>query len=186
MKKEKIEKALTLVTLVATIAAVGFAVSPRLHLPKAAVATWKPEGLDTTAMLIVTSSCSACKSGPLMEAVRKGTRIQFKQPSHFRFVGVSADWGHDDGLSTLKRMGQFTEINVGNGWANGNLLRYIWEDSTALPIVPQLILIERRFTRDDSRMNVTQDRVINRVIGASSLQRWFDKRYPDQIASNTK
>lgn len=147
--------------------------SDPVHAP---MARWQPDGRDTLAVLFVSSTCPACNQADFMSAVSAATTdAASDSTSSVRFAAVAVDWDSFAAIRYLDQLGLFSEIAVGNGWANSSVLRWVWSDSLSVPAVPQLALIERRFGTDSvsSRIQVLGDTIVGRILGAGAIQSWM-------------
>jgi hypothetical protein len=59
----------------------------------------------------------------------------------FRAVGVAIDWAPDSGLAYLKEFGNFDELVVGSNWFNLGATAFVWADTTARPVIPQVLVV---------------------------------------------
>lgn len=173
------------VLALAAIAAVAVAVAVWSRKISAASAAddpevWRPAGLDTLAVIIVSSGCPACNGPEFVEAVRKALNAEAGSGREaFHYAGVSVDWTIPDGMTALNELGPFAEVSTGNGWGNARLFPLIWADSFAVAGTPQLVLVERSVTMGaDERYRLTAESVVGRVYGATAMRAWFAQRYP--------
>lgn len=97
-------------------------------------------------------------------AVRGGLR--------FSTLGVAVDRNPDDGLRFIRRFGAFDEVAVGGGWLNSIAVAYMWREHAGTAGIPQVIVIRRRITYQESGIAVGQDSVIRRIVGASEIERF--------------
>lgn len=65
------------------------------------------------------------------------------------------------------------ELVIGGSWTNLAVLDHVWSDSTAMAVVPQLVLIERRFEERRNRIIKVQERLLERAYGLDAMRATF-------------
>jgi hypothetical protein len=90
----------------------------------------------------------------------------------FVAVGISLDWEPDSGFAYLQSLSHFDEIVVGRNWFNVAVAHYIWADSTRVPAVPQVLLLERTTTMGKSGVTIGQERLLAAFTRADSIVGW--------------
>lgn len=167
---------LILGVLVTTIGRLGlkFAISPRAPAPSALPIS----GLDTVAILVVSSLCGACKAEPAATEVGRWLdTLLSRSGSRPRLIGVSVDTDVTAGLELLQEFGEFDEISVGSGFMNTAALKYIWRDSIPFAGVPQLLVFERVTRVADSPLRVAHFEIPSqRIVGLEAIAAWLRAR----------
>jgi hypothetical protein len=146
--------------------------------PRQVPSTLPQSGIDTVAILVVSSRCGACKAEPAATKVRQ--RLSSLSEDHvrrYRFIGLSVDTDIAAGLGLLRNFGRFDEISVGSGYLNSIALQYIWQDSVPFAAVPQLLVFERSVQVARSPLRVIRsDGPIERVVGLEAIASWLQER----------
>jgi hypothetical protein len=108
----------------------------------------------------------------------------------FAATGVALDWKLDSAVAYLRTLADFDQWIVGQNWGNDAVVRLVWRDSTAIPAVPQLIVLERAVgerPRTDGRPgNVPYfgpERVVQRFISAAAISGWVLAKADSAIRS---
>lgn len=127
---------------------------------------------DTTAFVIVTSSCAACTDANGVDSLRRAHQEYRRSPTR-RTVGVVLDDDLSGGLDLLARYGAFDELVIGGSWTNLAVLDHVWSDSTAMAVVPQLVLVERRFEERRNRIIKAHERLLGRAYGLDAMRAAF-------------
>lgn len=113
------------------------------------------------------------------KAVRDGESLSM--------LGVALDWSIPDGVAYLGHLGRFDQIMVGGNWLNEGALRYIWRDSAGVPVLPQVVLLDRWIgianvitarARDTSTqaLSIDSERVVARMLGPKAISDWVHAR----------
>ena len=92
-------------------------------------------------------------------------------------IGVSMDEDARRGFDWLRSVGRFDEVDIGGNWLNSDVVNLIWAVPAAPPVIPQIILIERRIHRTSqpaSRLTVTDVHVVKRAVGLDHISNWVD------------
>ncbi len=148
--------------------------SPRRILIKAPI----PTGANLEAVFVGSSTCHASRSPTLPRELRTVLSIlrdsATSAGAQFASVGVAIDWDVAAGIRWLKRVGDFDEVVAGRNWANLGAFDYLWSDSSATPVLPQLILAVRTVTADTARVVATRPRVVLRLLGEGAIKNWAD------------
>lgn len=90
----------------------------------------------------------------------------------FRAHAVSLDWKPDAALEFMKGFGEFDEMSLGSNWVSDGAVRYVWRDMPGDPVVPQVILLERTIDVSKAATEVTNERVLKRVLGTDGIEKW--------------
>ena len=54
----------------------------------------------------------------------------------------------------------------------------MWRDLPGEPVVPQLVLVERRVEAGQGGVRITRERVLKRVLGAERIEEWVRSGAP--------
>jgi hypothetical protein len=105
----------------------------------------------------------------------------------FATLGIALDEQIDSGIALLQPLGQFDEISIGGGWVNHDVERYIWSDTTGVPAIPQVLVIEREVNASNGKTqwSVSPYHVLFRVIGGDPIRGWVAKGAPVSIPPPT-
>ncbi|HEX2187817.1 MAG TPA: hypothetical protein VHG51_02905 [Longimicrobiaceae bacterium] len=138
---------------------------------------------DEVALVFVGGSfCGAHRRPGFPQAVEDAkVRVQEQARSggwQFRAVAVSLDWRPEDALRFLEGFGRFDEVLAGSNWVGDGALRYVWRDMPGEPVVPQLIVLERRIDAGKSGVQVKRERVLRRILGADAIEEWVASGAP--------
>jgi hypothetical protein len=141
-----------------------------------------PRGREIVAVLVSSSKCIGNTVPGFLTAVDTMNRALAAQARRsgrqFVAVGVATDWDTDSGYAYLKSLTRFDEVIVGRNWFNLGASRYVWGDSAARPIEPQVILLERTITMGDSGVAIGPTRVLARYQGADKIIEWVKRGTP--------
>lgn len=138
---------------------------------------------ERIAVLISSTYCIGGRDPRFVPALRAALRLLAEQAHRdnmgFTATGVALDWKLDSAVMYLSKLADFDQWIVGQNWGNEAVVRLVWRDSTAIPAIPQLIVIERSTgerPRNDGRPgNVPYfgpDRVVHRFISAYDIAQW--------------
>jgi hypothetical protein len=139
---------------------------------------------ERIAVLITTSNCIGARDPKFGPAVRAALRIladeSIRDSSQFRAIGVAMDFDPDSGAMYLRRLADFDQWVVGGNWGNDVVVRLVWQDSVAVPSIPQLLVIERGIGQQTRKnglvgMYFGSDRVIQRLMNADEIAQWVFK-----------
>jgi hypothetical protein len=79
----------------------------------------------------------------------------------------------------LHKLADFDQWIVGQNWANDAVVRLVWRDSTAVPALPQLVVLERNIGQrpaapggSPSRPYFGPDTVLQRFLSAGAIANW--------------
>jgi hypothetical protein len=135
------------------------------------------------AVLISSTWCVGGRDPRFVPALRAALRLLSEQArrdsSSFSATGVALDWEPDSAVTYLRKLADFDQWIVGQNWGNDAVVRLVWRDSTAIPAIPQLIVLERSIgerPRTDGRPgNVPYfgpERVMHRFLSAGAIAKW--------------
>ena len=136
------------------------------------------------AVLITTSNCIGARNPKFAPALRAALRIladeSIRDSSQFRAIGVAMDFNPDSAAMYLHGLADFDQWVVGGNWGNDVVVRRVWQDSVAVPFIPQLLVIERSMGRQTRRnglvgMYFGPDRVVQRLTNADEIAQWVLK-----------
>lgn len=142
-----------------------------------------PRNRQRIAVLISSTWCIGARDARFVPALRAALRLLSEQAQHdqasFTATGVAMDWKLDSAITYLRALADFDQWIVGQNWGNDAVVRLIWRDSTAMPSVPQLIVLERATgerPRSDGRTgNVPYfgpEHVVQRFLSAKAISDW--------------
>jgi hypothetical protein len=157
---------------------------PASPAPHYVPSTKAPEGTEVVAIFISSSWCVANRDSTFKPTVRRMmTRLAEDSRAAGRpldIIGVSLDWSVADGVRYLQEFGDFDEITVGRNWFNLAAMQYIWRDPDGLPVVPQVVLLERTVgqSADGKRVQVSPDRVLGRYRSVSEIRLVVEQGIP--------
>jgi hypothetical protein len=152
------------------LALVAFAlVSPKLRAQTADRDL--PNGKELVAVYVGASTCGPCLLPEVKAAIvkMKGVMADWAREHGYAFsaVGVATDWSTEKGVAFLSDVGPFDQLVV-------------WSDSTAIPAMPQVVLLERTVTAGN-RIGFTPARVIRRVSGLVDIPGWVSVGAPVEV-----
>ena len=144
---------------------------------------WIHFGRERVAVLISSRDCIGARDPRFKPALRATLRLLAEQARRdsvgFSATGVSIDWEPDSGVVYLAQLADFDQWVVGRNWLNDDVVRFVWEDSAASPVMPQLIVFEREVQPEvraqrqpSSGLAFTAPRILQRFVGAGTLTRW--------------
>jgi len=139
------------------------------------------------AVLISSTWCIGGRDPRFVPALRAALRLMADQArrdsSSFTATGVALDWDLDSAVAYLRKLADFDQWIVGQNWGNDAVVRLVWRDSTAMPAIPQLIVLERSVgerSRTDGRPGTVpafgDERVVQRFISADAIAKWVFAR----------
>lgn len=99
----------------------------------------------------------------------------------FATIGISRDWDVERGLAHLAKFGEFDEVMTGRSWANEGIMKYVWESSYGEPATPQVIIIDRFLSTDNSagsHFKMLNEEFVLRKVGPEAIQDWLDLNAP--------
>lgn len=141
-------------------------------------------GTETVLVFIAATTCSGIERPELLRAIntirerldgeaeRAGSRLVT--------LGVSLDWHLPDGAKLLERFGPFDAILVGRGWMNTGAVLYIWREFPGRAGIPQVLVFERSVKKGDA-IEVTDERMLYRFVGAARIEAWASSMGPTDI-----
>jgi hypothetical protein len=133
------------------------------------------------AVLISSTTCFGGRDPRFIPALRAALRLMFEQAprdsSSFSAIGVALDWKLDSAVMYLQKLADFDQWIVGQNWGNDAVVRLIWRDSTGVPAIPQLLVLEREFgerPRSDGQTlpYFGPERVVHRFLSADAIAAW--------------
>jgi hypothetical protein len=143
-----------------------------------------PNGKELVAVYVGASTCGPCLLPEVKAAIvkMKGIMAHWARERGYAFsaVGVATDWSTEKGVAFLSDVGPFDQLVVGGNWANLGVERFVWSDSTAIPAMPQVVLLERTVTAGN-RIAFTPARVIRRVSGLVDIPGWVSVGAPVEV-----
>lgn len=151
-----------------------------------------PSGRHLVAFVFVSSRCGATRLPETERAIRQLRtelqRLQTKAFANVSVVGVAIDELRDGSkyLQSLNRTGEvFDEVSVGRTWLNQVVSERVWRDGTAQPLVPQVLVIERKVdAREFPRIiHFQRDSVLLTVAGAPNIVAWVARGAPVPLVS---
>ena len=127
-------------------------------------------GVHQVAVFLASSSCGACRTRGLDDAVRQLLdslrSVAASEGRRLTTVGVLLEPPSAEALEWLARFGAFDEISVGGNWLNTAAARYVWKGQASAS-VPQLLLVRYRVIEERSSMLSNP----GLVIGSDSIVR---------------
>ena len=148
------------------------------------------------AVLISSTWCIGGRDPRFVPALRAALRLLSEQArrdsSSFSATGVALDWDPDSAVMYLRKLADFDQWIVGQNWGNDAVVRLVWRDSTGIPSLPQLIVLERSFgerPRSDGRPGTVPyfgpERVVQRFLSASAIAKWVLQRADSSALSTS-
>lgn len=142
-----------------------------------------PHNRERIAVLISSTWCIGGRDPRFIPALRAALRLLSEQArrdsASFTAIGVALDWELDSAVMYLRKLADFDQWIVGQNWGNDAVVRLIWRDSTVIPAIPQLVVLERDIgerPRTDGRQgNVPYfgpERVVLRFLSADAIAKW--------------
>lgn len=138
------------------------------------------------AVLISSTWCIGGRDPRFVPALRAALRLLSEQArrdsSSFSAIGVALDWDLDSAVVYLRKLADFDQWIVGQNWGNDAVVRLVWRDSTGIPSVPQLIVLERTFQLPTIEEGPTArpyfgpERVVHRFLSADDIAKWVLQR----------
>jgi hypothetical protein len=188
------------VVLAAIVATSGIAAPLRAQggapaAPSAASGEYQPDqknpyGPEIVAVFLSSSTCIANQDPHLRPAVREMMRRLGVQRDSLHIglsiIGVSTDWSTRDGLAYLQQFGEFDELAVGRNWFNDTVIRYVWQSPGSRPSEPQVILVARTLDPGTTRVTVSPERVLARIVSGDSIIAWASRGAPLPAMSSTE
>lgn len=140
-------------------------------------------GLERIAVLISSRDCIGGRDPRFKPGLQAALRLLAEQARRdgagFSATGVAIDWEPDSGAVYLGRLADFDQWVVGRNWANDAVVRLVWQDSGAVPGVPQLIVFEREIhseaptpARRGGGLGFSSPRVMHRFVSAYEIATW--------------
>jgi hypothetical protein len=168
--------ALTTAAFLATSAHLGTAPNDWTPLPG------PRGGVELAMVLLVSPSCAASRSPQMADAWR--TLVQRDDLARrlrgggegdaagpVTLMGFALGSSPEEGWAFLETFGRFHEVGTGRGSLNSGALRYAVEDFRGPLAVPQIVVIEREFRRDESGgIRRVQERVVRRFRGLGAIE----------------
>jgi hypothetical protein len=145
-----------------------------------------PSGRELIAVYVGASTCGPCLLPEMKAAVvRMKTLLDSTAKRNgyaFSAVGVSSDWSTEKGIAFLTDNGPFDQLVIGGNWTNLGVEHFIWNDSTAIPEMPQIVVLERTVTLG-ARISISPARVLRRVSGLKDIPQWVNDGAPVSLTS---
>ncbi len=145
-----------------------------------------PSGRELIAVYVGASTCGPCLLPEMKAAViRMKTLLDSTAKRNgyaFSAVGVSSDWLTEKGIAFLSDNGPFDQLVIGGNWTNLGVEHFIWNDSTAVPAMPQIVVLERTVTLG-ARISMSAPRVLRRVSGLVDIPQWVNDGAPISLVS---
>lgn len=140
-------------------------------------------GRERFAVLISYRDCIGARDPRFKPALRAALRLLAERARRdsvgFSATGVSIDWEPDSGVAYLTQLADFDQWVVGRNWLNDDVMQFVWQDSAAAPVMPQLVVYEREVKQEvraqrqpASGLAFTAPRILLRFVGAGTLARW--------------
>jgi hypothetical protein len=148
---------------------------------------------ERIAVLITTSNCIGARDPRFGPAVRAALHIladeSIRDSSQFRAIGVAMDVDPDSGAMYLRGLADFDQWVVGGNWGNDVVVRLVWQDSLAVPSIPQFLIVERSIGKQTRKngsagMYFGSDRVVQRLMTANEIAQWVFKE-SERLSSAT-
>jgi hypothetical protein len=128
------------------------------------------------------TECVPCLRSELKAALHQMKPLLLQQATSanrdFASIGVALDWDLRAGLKLLEPLDELDEVSVGANWLNGQAIRHMWQDSTAQPALPQVIILERTVGEGSSAIAVGPERLLKRLVGAGAIEAWVARGAP--------
>jgi hypothetical protein len=133
-------------------------------------------GDEIVLVILGASFCGAQREPGFPQAIEAAkVRVQAlarSREQQFRTVAVSLDWDVEEALGFVRSFGRFDEVTVGGNWVSDGAARYVWDTFPGEPVVPQLIVMERRVDADSRGIRFGPARVLKRLLGTEQIQEW--------------
>jgi hypothetical protein len=130
-------------------------------------------GRHEVAVFLGMAACGSCRLPELPGAVRllldSLRKDAARRGDRFSTLGVVLDDPSPTVIRWLNQFGTFDEIAVGGNWLNTAVAKMVWDDHTAKPGVPQLILLRHDVEATSTSIQVGADSVLRRWLGARQL-----------------
>lgn len=94
------------------------------------------------------------------------------------FVGVAIEGNTEASRHFIANFGEFDEVVVGRGWLSSAAVTYVWRDPRGFGGIPQLILLRRNITVNDTTISVSPDSLVLRLIGERAISAWAKSGSP--------
>jgi hypothetical protein len=139
-----------------------------------------PSGDRVLVVLISASWCAGGQTSSLPERLRLATTqlgaVLADSGVGMSTLAVALDTDTKVGWKYLGRFSWADEVSIGGGWANGTVRRYIWDVGVEQrdTAVPQVLLVRQGWVGDSTRLAVTDEVIVERVVGAQAVERWAD------------
>jgi hypothetical protein len=141
-----------------------------------------PTRTQVVAVYFGQSECAPCRTPELKDALHRMKPLLLAQATRsgrdFSTIGVALDWDLALGLKVLEPLAELDEIAVGANWMNAEAVRHIWQDSTAQPGLPQVLVLERTVGTGNTGIAVGPDKVLKRLVGAGAIETWVAQGAP--------
>lgn len=143
-------------------------------------------GSHLVAYLLVSPSCSVCKTPEVKENLGKVGRLLRQRGARFesvRIVGVSVNGSPSDGIHYLQALapGGFDELSAGRMWRGEFLDRLTWRERIISAAVPQVIVVLKSITeasRSPLSIRYGADSIVKIVRGSGALAEWIGNDVP--------
>ena len=152
---------------------------------------------ERIAVLISSRDCIGGRDPRFVPAFRAALRLMAEAARRdsvaFSATGVAIDWEPDSGAVYLRKLADFDQWIVGKNWANDAAIRLVWRDSTGIPAVPQLVVLERgigeRPRADGGPGNMPYfgpETVLQRFLSANAIANWVLEKSDTTAAKGTQ
>jgi hypothetical protein len=135
-----------------------------------------PNGKQIVAVYFGAKACGPCQTPTMKAAIRRMKPLVAgqarKSGASFAAMVVAVDRKLEDGLEFIKPLGAFDEYVFGSDMASSAAQRFIWSDTLASPVMPQVIVVERNVEMiPHTSIKFGPDRVL-RVVAGDSVPIW--------------
>lgn len=139
-------------------------------------ATELPNGKQIVAVYFGAKFCHPCEAPTMKAAIRRMKPLVASQArksgESFAAMAVAVDRKLEDGLEFIKPLGAFDEYVFGSDMASSAAQRFIWSDTLAGPMMPQVIVVERNVEMiPHTSIKFGPDHVL-RVVAGDSIPIW--------------
>ena len=152
---------------------------------------------ERIAVLISSRDCIGGRDARFVPALRAALRLMADASRHdsvaFSATGVAIDWEPDSGAVYLRKLADFDQWIVGQNWANDAAVRLVWRDSTGVPAVPQLLVLERSIGerpaptgRPSSVPYFGPEKVMVRFLSANAIANWVLQKSDAAIGKDSQ
>lgn len=137
-------------------------------------------GRELMLVLLVSPTCGFSNAPSfrlLVDSLRQSLAVQARQRGvGFSVMGVSQTRDPESGIRQLSGFGTFDEIAVGRSWYNLAVGRYFLNTLGGSAMTPQIAVVERQLGLE-SAPQVSDERVLLRLVGLGDITRWAKYRF---------